>query len=442
MKRLICQLILVGLLAGCTAEEPMPEYVSDASQMPLSEIRTVNEAIEIASTVSHTMLTDGNASGLGRGYGRVVDPATQVYTICNPASRSAEADPLMYVVNYAEDNGFAMVPANRNAPDVVAVTEKGHYNPSDGIEIGGFNEWLEEVTEYLVRLESKEKPVATIPAAPGVLRKVVTDTIFNRKVDPRIEVIWGQRKDEFFPDACEGMFFDNNNAGCGNVAIAMVMSYLERTTSLKTTFLPPDNNFKLRLYWTELKKYLSVHDTPPQMFPKSTTPGYDIRTNLAYLLRELAEMNKSSYGASLTTVSPVNFSNTVHQLELTSASSWEFADSTSCHDILFNYTGSVLFVGAYENDYENGHVWVCDGMKNFRFRYRTYESVDNGITWNLIDTSYSGYDGYVHYNWGWHGYCNGFYLNSSTEAIPGGYGSGNKAIFDFCFMRTYIAVYR
>ncbi len=433
-------MILVGLLAGCTAEEPVPENVSGASQMPLSEIRTVNEAIEIASTVSHTMLTDGNASGLGRGYGRVVDPATQVYTICNPASRSAEADPLMYVVNYAEDNGFAMVPANRNAPDVVAVTEKGHYNPSDGIEIGGFNEWLEEVTEYLVRLESEEKPVASIPAASGVLRKVVTDTIFNRKVDPRIEVIWGQRKDKFFPDACEGMFFDNNNAGCGNVAIAMVMSYLERPKYLQTTFLPPEGNFELHLNWPQLRRYLSVHDTPPQVFPNVDSSGYAVRTRLAFLLRELAERNKSTYGDSITTVNGQNFSNTLHDLQITSDSNWEY--STTCHDILYHYTGSVLFLSAYQNGFaEGGHIWVCDGMKNFQLRYRTYESTDNGATWDLIDTSYSTYQGYVHYNWGWHGECNGFYLNSSTSAIPGGPESGNTSKFDFKYFRDYILVY-
>lgn len=412
---------------------------SNGSQMPMSEIRTTSEAIEIASAVSNTFLPDGTEKSFSRGCGRAVDPGTEVYILHNPASRSTNAsDPLLYVVNYAENKGFAMIPANRNAPDFVAVTENGHYNPAEGVEIGGFNEWLKEMTEYLVKLESKEQPVASMP---GVLRKVVTDTIFNRTVDPRIEVIWGQGADTL-SDACESMFFDNENAGCANVAIAMVMSYLERPTSLRTTYLASENNFEFRLRWNELKKYMSVHDNTPQVFPQAEFPGYSIRTSLGYLLRELAQRNKSTFQESLTTVSPVNFENTVRQLEITSAPTWEFADSSSCHDILFNYSGSVLFVGGYENDYENGHIWVCDGMKNFRLRDRTYESTDKGLTWNLVDTSYSSYYGYVHYNWGWHGNCNGFYLNSDTRAVPGGPQSNNTAKYDFNFMRTYIVVYR
>ena len=437
MKKFIYYSLFAVCLASCTADDPMQNETSGIPPISISETRTASEAIEIASAVSSTFLPDGNAS-LSRSGGRVVDPGRAVYTIHNPASRSGNTDPLLYIVNYAENKGFAIVPTNRNAPDVIAVTENGHYNPAEGVEIGGFNEWLEDITEYLVKLESEEQPVAY---ASGALRKVVTDTIFNRTVDPRIEVIWGQ-SNKTLDNPCESMFFDNENAGCANVAIAMVMSYLEKPLSLRTTYLAPENNFDFRLRWDELKKYMSVHDNPPQVFPQAEYPGYSIRTSLGYLLRELAQRNNSTFRDSLTTVSPNNFANTVRQFELTSAPSWEFADSTSCHDILFNYGGSVLFVGGYENDYKNGHVWVCDGMKNFRLRDRIYESTDNGVTWNLIDTSYSKYYRYVHYNWGWHGNCNGFYLDSATEAIPGGPDSGNTAVYDFFFMRTYMAIYR
>ena len=177
MKKLILNFIVISLLTGCTADDPPLDRVSGTSQTLQSEIRTIDEAIKIASAASNNFFPNGVMQS--RGGGRVVDPLAEVYRINNPASRSVNDEPLMYVVNYADNNGFAMIPSNRNAPDVVAVTESGHYNPEEKVEIGGYKDWLEQITNYLAGLESSEFYEAS---SPGVLQKVVTDTLFLRTI--------------------------------------------------------------------------------------------------------------------------------------------------------------------------------------------------------------------------------------------------------------------
>ena len=106
MKKFIYYSLFAVCLASCTADDPMQDETSGIPPISISEIRTANEAIEIASAVSSTFLPDGNTS-LSRSGGRVVDPGTEVYTIHNHASRSGNTDPLLYIVNYAENKGFA-----------------------------------------------------------------------------------------------------------------------------------------------------------------------------------------------------------------------------------------------------------------------------------------------------------------------------------------------
>lgn len=59
-----------------------------------------------------------------------------------------------------------------------------------------------------------------------------------------------------------------------------------------------------------------------------------------------------------------------------------------------------------------GHAWVVDG---YRIQYDThaYYAADD---LRLLDRTRTPEKNYVHCNWGWDGYCNGYYLYNALES--------------------------
>ena len=223
------------------------------------------------------------------------------------------------------------------------------------------------------------------------------------------------------------------------------MATVGRPTSLKTTFFPDqDNNYTMSLKWSELKKYLYIHDNPLISYPtpSSSIGGYNIRTTIGSLLRQISIVTKSTQIEWGTSTDLADFQNAIRQLGLTSDPTWKFGEGKECYDILFNYTGSILFVAAHDIKYAGGHIWLCDGLKNYNLCERTYESSDNGKTWNLVSTT-NGKNVYmVHYNWGLHGLWNGYYYTDDNTARPGGSEGGSEPERNYDFMREYIPIYR
>lgn len=153
MRHLFKLFLLLLVISACSDEtlfrEPSEEPGNGKQQLNNLQMRTMDEVLEIAANASSMVAPDGAENGLSRGLGRVVDPSCEVVPIGKAKSRSAGDDALMYVVNYADNNGFAVVSANKNAPEVLAVTEKGHFSSEENIEIEGFQIWLDETVGYL-----------------------------------------------------------------------------------------------------------------------------------------------------------------------------------------------------------------------------------------------------------------------------------------------------
>lgn len=83
---------------------------------------------------------------------------------------------------------------------------------------------------------------------------------------------------------------------------------------------------------------------------------------------------------------------------------------------MYGKQSCIALAGGVESKNGSGHMWIVDGLLNFKIRERYYESEDGGKTWKLKDTSYSEEYYYVHQNWGWHGYCNGYYYHVDPNA--------------------------
>ncbi len=415
MKKIFYSVLSALLLISCTtSDEPEVKTISEVQHnLHTGKLRTIEEVLDIAANASNMIAPTGNENGLSRGVGRVIDCQTPIYKIGSKESRSCGEDTLIYVVNYTDNNGFALVSAPRNAPELLAVTEKGHYNPSEPVELEGFYLWMDETIEMLETITADYENTNI-----SATQKIVRDTIWYREVAPRVRVAWGQGKDKIISDACEGLECPNGIAGCANTAMAMVMSYVERPSYIQLSYLPEKPIINLN--WKELKKYLSYDDTELRVFPQS---DYPIRSYLSCLLRELGFEANSTYNTNSTGTSPTVTAALLRQYSVASPSDWVSGGGVASYEVLFNNTGCILL--ARGNSTQGGHQWVCDGLQNYKIQEKHYESTDGGITWDLSETTSTQEYYYVHYNWGWHGRCNGHYYHTDTWARSNGQGQIN-----------------
>ncbi len=119
--------------AACekSPEAPAPVAESDADAVILPEGLTPRIGYAEAAGIARqaVALLESSAATRTSRSRRTLDPANVKYFVL-PATRSGEpADTLMYVFNFADSAGFALVSAIRASDQLLAVTEKGSYAP-------------------------------------------------------------------------------------------------------------------------------------------------------------------------------------------------------------------------------------------------------------------------------------------------------------------------
>ena len=76
------------------------------------------------------------------------------------------------MVNFANDGGFAIIAADRNCDDVLAVTESGHYDPEAGTDNPGLQIFMERAVGYASEMAERNSvaasPIETLPTPQGI----------------------------------------------------------------------------------------------------------------------------------------------------------------------------------------------------------------------------------------------------------------------------------
>lgn len=122
MKRLLFLSLVAFLLASCAQEEiGMPEVSGGEA----TTVRSLEDALKIAD--SFLLSLDDNT----RAGSRIVESVE--YLGGNAATRSEDGaeKPMYYVVNYADDQGFAILSADTRLTPVYAISPEGSVNLAD-----------------------------------------------------------------------------------------------------------------------------------------------------------------------------------------------------------------------------------------------------------------------------------------------------------------------
>lgn len=399
MKKLIKIFTSVLLLSACSEHDVLIENEDSQSEKAVqSEIRTIDEAYDIAAKAI-SWIGDGES----RTSVRLLPSKRDIKVVMNNKSRSGESsDTLMYVVNFEDEQGFAIIPANRTMPELLAVTENGSYDPETGSEVEPFQEYMDNAMNILV--EAPERIIDTLQQNFKENVYIDEDEVISTVV-PKAPYTWCQSK-------IEGQFCENGICGCGPLAAALCMAYYKYPQSVSITY-PNDtipNNYNLTLNWDNLR----IHDgrTPYVMYNdvlKYCVEDVPINDQIAlgHLCREIGYRMNATYNPSSTSTITFNIRSAISDFGFTLSALYSYNEDDE-KDIL--YSGKIIYaVGA---DNTSGHAWVIDGYKRIKRTTTHYivehDPFDLNPTWELKGQSVS-YFSLSHHNWGWKGSCNGWF---------------------------------
>ena len=320
-----------------------------------------------------------------RGSGKAV---TSVYAWRRsdlfPATRANDnesilPDTMLYIVNFANNDGYALVNACSAYKEVVAYIESGNLTPDSSIENPGLQIFLNGLADlYANPMDSLYYPFTPDTTLFVQYPNLIEFYWYNiRSVSPMLKTAWGQR--EPFNKYINPYW----NISCGVVAFGQILSKFRYPTF-----------FNAHTYdWNEI-----CSGPIP-----TTETGKDMAALLSADILSLTHFNIDYQYLQIGHDTLSRFQPTWNEFNYT----WNYGnyDFNTCMNSLEN-NYPVMISGVNLSD-STAHIWVIDGGMD---RCYGEELTDlNGAPMYVIMKRYK----LVHCNWGWYGQDNGYFLSNA-----------------------------
>lgn len=406
-----------------------------------SHVIPVSEATEIALNAPDMFADETTRSN---DFNPRTIESIGVYGRTKSSLRSANVneDSLIYVFNYADNRGFAIVAADDRIPtQVLAYVDEGSLenevdNPSLQYALEQMQCYVETSIDYFEQSKDSLLDVADeytfdVDAKTTDTRAVnmgTTMTAVNEStVGPLIKVTWGQSYpyNMFVPYACTNNGTNGGRApvGCVATATAQLMSYWKYPTSID---------------------WATVCATP-----KATTSNQSTIASLMYTIGRLVSMDYGCDGSGAQTSDAYNVLYALGYKKL-AAKTFDASDALTLLKVKLpimvngcrtKTTKSILWWD--KTSYSNCHAWVIDGYKEVRYKITNYR-IDTSTGVQKSTTSYANV-WYFHNNWGWTGSGNGYFAAGCfdlTKALS--YDNGFEFTDDrnYCYRNQMFCVFR
>lgn len=379
--------VVAFLLSACSADSDLldfsDEFKSDSTAM--STTITFDEAVSIAKDA--LSLLDDRPSSRANSV-REVD-LDRVNYVIGSRSRSS-ADTLLYVINYKDDAGFAVIAANRNVKTpVLAVTESGSFTTIEECKNPGLALFMEMATDYA----AQPFDLPLIPPGgqgPEIIQECKRE-VFEKgdTVLPRLEVNWGQ-------DGIYGKYCSNGIAGCSNTAAAMIMSYFEHPKAIKLTH---DNNRVISLDWDMIKQ----HSQGAFCWYCDDDLTHE---RIARIMRELGYRSGTDYQEDGSGTEMGRIKSTLSGLNFKTSSTASY--KSQCFR---NIGGGLYLIGGFRKNEKGkkiGHHWVVEGYKYKWTNVIEYVRPINQPDWEILSNDINE-EMFNYFNWGCDGENNGYF---------------------------------
>ena len=337
------------------------------------------------------------------------------------ATRSGSANndkniPLAYIVNYADNKGYAILAADTQLPPVIAIGDSGVFSTD------GFLQYISG--EYNTRLSEELNPAQelqytmvnnslTLNGLPTIDNQITPtlarDTTMILKCMPLVPTKWGQGNPYNYYSPLDE---DGNKcvAGCVPVAGAQVLASL----CYHHNFYPATQiHSEYPVDWIKINKMI---------FQDSLKYNYNEITpsskNVASLIRAIGKSINATYTTDATSAYTSNLGNVYSDLGMTSI---VYGDSDVVTlDNLFNmivsknYPVNARATRIKEDNETVGHSFVLDGWLRLEYSFIGSTHLHGEFSVGIINNIQSQFD-LVHVNFGWNGVCDGYYHPGSFD---------------------------
>lgn len=343
---------------------------------------TASEAADNAVSLRNSMFpssTKGTLSNIS---------VSNVQVIGEPQTKNSDNDTLLYIVNFADDAGYAVLSADKRFSVPFVITENGSYDvnqtPVDK---------QDSTAKFFVNLAYKYVFDNIKKLAETHDGKNIKDAGFEiiSIIEHKLRTAWNQN----------GVYFENTGkkyAGCVATALAQIFAYYHEEV-LDPLYI--DGNY---IDFENLLSESKKTDNGTLNLQSNLESRKDV-TALQLWIGQSSDAEYNSDGTPIESKKALKFANSIGFTANTKQYAYDI------NNILEGLQNDKLtyMTGADEAKYfifeswdwpVGGHAWVIDGYAKVK---------KNGTTSEL-----------VHVNWGWGGYHNGYYYDGlfDTRKLP------------------------
>ncbi len=303
-------------------------------------------------------------------------------------SGNALDNDLLYIVEFGEGQGSAVVAADTRLEPVIAVLD------SDVLTAEDFaNEDMEDISAYMasmiedytISVASSEGPIPMIPAPDDD-----QEIIYHYNIQPLLKTKWHQ--DTPYNNKCVEVYGSGYVAGCWPIALAQFMYYMNPTAGVIV-----NNTYFLMSSFSSLEH---------RVFP--TPQATNLIASFIYCIGQDTDADYSPGATGVQRNNAVNFLKNTPGISYPNAALASYNSSSIFPKL--NLGKVVLTCGT--TILGEGHAWVIDGGHYYTIRGTRYNS--DG-TADYVSESHKC----VHCNFGWGGICDGYYTDGIfNTAIP------------------------
>ena len=413
-QRRLFLIAMAMFVVSCHSEIAEPKVVGAPSVDDQVSIYAISEEEAIENLNEFLAAFDVEDTRVNSRVVKSIEPVKLDNLGMTRASSDVDIDNLLYIVEFEDGQGSAVLGADRRLTPVYAVLDESVLTKEDFQNaVNGEN--IEDVSTFTagVIANSLGSNATLLPPGGGLITdmyKDITTTTVVEYLPPLLDTKWEQLgifNDKFRvwdTDVTDG----RQCAGCTTIALAQILnnnSYPSPITLNGQTF-----------YWRDINQFTWDNEEAwddPELVDKMSSFIYCLAQDL-----DVTYKDDGSTGAGFSDVKRV-----MRQQNYSNLSVGPINESR-VYPMLYN--NRTVFAVGYAND-DDGHAWVIDGWKSIRtdFIRITYNGYGVETSREVLNSTETDY---VHCNMGYAGQCDGYYtmdlFDLSDRRITGEYESG------------------
>ncbi|MDE6853847.1 MAG: C10 family peptidase [Muribaculaceae bacterium] len=312
---------------------------------------------------------------------------------------TSSGNPSVYVFNFdTRDGGFMVLSADDSAYPLLGYTDSGAFDSSDMAP--GLRYWLEEYGRQIEYASANaSKPVSSESLRLAASREG------RQAIEPMIKTSWDQISP--FNDQCPLHGAAPTYTGCVATSMAQVMNYWQYPEVGEGSVTYTASTLQKRLSMDFSKQAFDWDNMADVYIPGRYTEAQ--ASAVAYLMKACGyavrmDYSSSSSGALAMNIRRAMVNNFKYDASCFYTLRW-YHSATEWEQLMYNSlaAGCPVMVGGSSST-GGGHSFICDGYD------------DNG---------------YFHFNWGWTGMSNGYFLLDALTPDALGSGGGTGGGFTF-----------